>query len=163
VIGDRRDAGKLRASLSRNNPSTRANVASDGRVHSARRLFDGLHCGGQYESIRAVKYATVPAGDAAPALDPPVRDGGSLLFTWKFNSHFDPAAYLEWATNQMSKRGFTIQRRERSSIEVTKVGPESGAALATVVGVLIEVPVMLSVCSVCNRTRNWFPAPVNAH
>ena len=42
-------------------------------------------------------------------------------------------------------------------------GPESGAALATVVGVLIEVPVMLSVCSVCNRTRHWFPAPVAAH
>jgi ACR3 family arsenite transporter len=38
-------------------------------------------------------------------------------------------------------------------------GPESGAALATVVGVLIEVPVMLSVCSACNRTRHWFPAP----
>jgi ACR3 family arsenite transporter len=37
-------------------------------------------------------------------------------------------------------------------------GPESGAALATVVGVLIEVPVMLSVCAVCNRTRHWFPA-----
>ena len=35
-------------------------------------------------------------------------------------------------------------------------GPESGAALATVVGVLVEVPVMLSVCSVCNRTRQWF-------
>lgn len=37
-------------------------------------------------------------------------------------------------------------------------GPESGAALATVVGVLVEVPVMLSVCAACNRTRNWFPA-----
>jgi ACR3 family arsenite transporter len=37
-------------------------------------------------------------------------------------------------------------------------GPGSGAALATVVGVLIEVPVMLSVCHVCNRTRHWFPA-----
>jgi ACR3 family arsenite transporter len=41
-------------------------------------------------------------------------------------------------------------------------GPESGAALATVVGVLIEVPVMLSVCSVCNRTRHWFPAAAGA-
>ncbi|HEY1067178.1 MAG TPA: ACR3 family arsenite efflux transporter [Pirellulales bacterium] len=39
-------------------------------------------------------------------------------------------------------------------------GPESGAALATIVGVLVEVPVMLSVCSVCNRTRNWFPEPL---
>ena len=38
-------------------------------------------------------------------------------------------------------------------------GPESGAALATVVGVLIEVPVMLSVVGVCNRTRHWFPSP----
>jgi len=37
-------------------------------------------------------------------------------------------------------------------------GPGSGAALATVVGVLVEVPVMLSVCSFCNRTKNWFPA-----
>jgi len=41
-------------------------------------------------------------------------------------------------------------------------GPESGAALATVVGVLVEVPVMLSVCAACNRTRHWFPAPVRA-
>ncbi|HLJ40939.1 MAG TPA: ACR3 family arsenite efflux transporter [Candidatus Acidoferrales bacterium] len=37
-------------------------------------------------------------------------------------------------------------------------GAGSGAALATVVGVLVEVPVMLSVCGVCNRTRGWFPA-----
>ena len=36
-------------------------------------------------------------------------------------------------------------------------GPDSGAALATVVGVLVEVPVMLSVCAVCNRTGHWFP------
>jgi ACR3 family arsenite transporter len=35
-------------------------------------------------------------------------------------------------------------------------GPGSGAALATVVGVLVEVPVMLSVCNICNRTRGWF-------
>lgn len=41
-------------------------------------------------------------------------------------------------------------------------GPESGAALATVVGVLVEVPVMLSVCSVCNRTRHWFPSDATA-
>ncbi len=41
-------------------------------------------------------------------------------------------------------------------------GPGSGAALATVVGVLIEVPVMLSVCAVCNRTRRWFPEATEA-
>jgi ACR3 family arsenite transporter len=38
-------------------------------------------------------------------------------------------------------------------------GAESGAALATVVGVLVEVPVMLSVCGLCNRTRHWFVHP----
>ncbi|MFZ2492391.1 MAG: ACR3 family arsenite efflux transporter [Thermoanaerobaculia bacterium] len=37
-------------------------------------------------------------------------------------------------------------------------GPGSGAALATVVGVLVEVPVMLSVCRMCIATRHWFPA-----
>lgn len=41
-------------------------------------------------------------------------------------------------------------------------GPESGAALATVVGVLVEVPVMLSVCAFCNRTRGWFDAATAA-
>lgn len=35
-------------------------------------------------------------------------------------------------------------------------GPESGAALATVVGVLIEVPVMLSVVKIVNATRGWY-------
>ena len=36
-------------------------------------------------------------------------------------------------------------------------GLSSGAALATVVGVLIEVPLMLFLVRVCQRTRNWFP------
>lgn len=35
-------------------------------------------------------------------------------------------------------------------------GFDSGAALATVVGVLIEVPVMLSVVKIVNSTRNWY-------
>jgi ACR3 family arsenite transporter len=36
-------------------------------------------------------------------------------------------------------------------------GISSGASLATVVGVLIEVPVMLLLVRICLRTRNWFP------
>ena len=43
------------------------------------------------------------------------------------------------------------------AVAITLFGPGSGAALATVVGVLVEVPVMLSVCAACNRTRHWFP------
>ncbi|HYQ73433.1 MAG TPA: ACR3 family arsenite efflux transporter [Gammaproteobacteria bacterium] len=35
-------------------------------------------------------------------------------------------------------------------------GFDSGAALATVVGVLVEVPVMLAVVGVVNRTRHWY-------
>jgi ACR3 family arsenite transporter len=45
------------------------------------------------------------------------------------------------------------------AVAITLFGPDSGAALATVVGVLVEVPVMLSVCAFCNRTRHWFPKP----
>ncbi len=37
-------------------------------------------------------------------------------------------------------------------------GLASGAALATVVGVLIEVPVMLWLVKICLRTQHWFPA-----
>ena len=36
-------------------------------------------------------------------------------------------------------------------------GLSSGAALATVVGVLIEVPVMLLLVRICLKTRRWFP------
>ena len=39
---------------------------------------------------------------------------------------------------------------------ISLFGFESGAALATVVGVLIEVPVMLAVVQIVNRTRHWY-------
>jgi arsenite transporter len=42
------------------------------------------------------------------------------------------------------------------AVAITLFGANSGAALATVVGVLVEVPVMLSVCNFCNRTGHWF-------
>jgi ACR3 family arsenite transporter len=39
---------------------------------------------------------------------------------------------------------------------ISLFGLHSGAALATVVGVLIEVPVMLSVVSIVKRSRRWY-------
>lgn len=39
-------------------------------------------------------------------------------------------------------------------------GFNSGAALATVVGVLVEVPVMLSVVAIVNRSRGWYAAGI---
>jgi len=44
------------------------------------------------------------------------------------------------------------------AVAITLFGPGSGAALACVVGVLVEVPVMLSVCQVCNKSRAWYAA-----
>ena len=42
------------------------------------------------------------------------------------------------------------------AVAITLFGPGSPAALATVVGVLVEVPVMLSVCRMCNDSRGWY-------
>ena len=42
------------------------------------------------------------------------------------------------------------------AVAITLFGANSGAALATVVGVLVEVPVMLSVCRICNQSRPWY-------
>ncbi|MEN6477767.1 MAG: ACR3 family arsenite efflux transporter [Rectinema sp.] len=44
------------------------------------------------------------------------------------------------------------------AVAISLFGLSSGAALATVVGVLTEVPVMLSLVSIAKRTRNRFPA-----
>ncbi len=43
------------------------------------------------------------------------------------------------------------------AVAISLFGLGSGAALATVVGVLVEVPVMLSLVAFANRTRHWFP------
>jgi ACR3 family arsenite transporter len=42
------------------------------------------------------------------------------------------------------------------AVAISLFGLQSGAALATVVGVLVEVPVMLSLVYFVNRTRHWF-------
>ncbi|SEA92246.1 ACR3 family arsenite efflux transporter [Rubrimonas cliftonensis] len=43
------------------------------------------------------------------------------------------------------------------AVAISLFGLGSGAALATVVGVLVEVPVMLSLVAFANRTKHWFP------
>ena len=42
------------------------------------------------------------------------------------------------------------------AVAITLFGLQSGATLATVVGVLVEVPVMLALVAIANRTRHWF-------
>lgn len=48
------------------------------------------------------------------------------------------------------------------AVAISLFGLNSGAALATVVGVLVEVPVMLSLVAFANRTRGRFPDPSSA-
>ena len=43
------------------------------------------------------------------------------------------------------------------AVAVSLFGPASPVALATIVGVLVEVPVMLSLVKIANRTARWFP------
>ena len=45
------------------------------------------------------------------------------------------------------------------AVAISLFGMESGAALATTVGVLVEVPVMLMLVRIANNTRRWFPQP----
>jgi ACR3 family arsenite transporter len=44
------------------------------------------------------------------------------------------------------------------AVAISLFGLQSGATLATVVGVLVEVPVMLTLVKIANNTRSWFTA-----
>ncbi len=48
------------------------------------------------------------------------------------------------------------------AVAISLFGLTSTAALATVVGVLIEVPVMLSLVAFANQTRRWFPTSASS-
>lgn len=43
------------------------------------------------------------------------------------------------------------------AVAISLFGPTSPVALATIVGVLVEVPVMLTLVDIANRTKHWFP------
>jgi arsenite transporter len=43
------------------------------------------------------------------------------------------------------------------AVAISLFGPQSPVVLATIVGVLVEVPVMLSLVNFANRTKSWFP------
>lgn len=44
------------------------------------------------------------------------------------------------------------------AVAISLFGASSPVVLATIVGVLVEVPVMLSLVNIANRTTHWFPA-----
>ncbi len=45
------------------------------------------------------------------------------------------------------------------AVAISLFGPTSPVALATIVGVLVEVPVMLTLVKIANKTKHWFPDP----
>lgn len=63
---------------------------------------------------------------------------------------------------QLLIRGRWVGRTDTFELAVATAislfGFQSGAALAAVVGVLIEVPVMLAVVAIVNRTQGWYEA-----
>lgn len=44
------------------------------------------------------------------------------------------------------------------AVAIAIFGPTSPVALATIVGVLVEVPVMLTLVKIANKTKHWFPS-----
>jgi len=48
------------------------------------------------------------------------------------------------------------------AVAVSLFGLRSGAALVTVVGVLTEVPIMLTLVNFANKTRHWFEPKLKA-
>ena len=51
------------------------------------------------------------------------------------------------------------------AVAISLFGAQSPVALATIVGVLVEVPVMLALVRIANRTAHWFPSnePIKAN
>lgn len=66
---------------------------------------------------------------------------------WKLNHNIAAPAAMIGASNFFELA---------VAVAISLFGLQSGAALATVVGVLVEVPVMLTLVKIANRTRKWF-------
>jgi hypothetical protein len=81
----------------------------------------GWACGSPYPTVRQIEDDTVPPGDTVPVFDQPVRESQSLRFSWEFDSHLEPAAYVDWVTKQLTARGFTVQQRQPSSIGMVRI------------------------------------------
>ncbi|MFA6783986.1 MAG: ACR3 family arsenite efflux transporter [Sphaerochaeta sp.] len=47
------------------------------------------------------------------------------------------------------------------AVAISLFGLTSGATVATVVGVLVEVPVMLTLVKIANKTKKWFPSQIS--
>jgi ACR3 family arsenite efflux pump ArsB len=81
----------------------------------------------------------------------------AMVFVWSRLSRGDPT----YTTVQVAINDIFSHLLDRGGVDaavaISLFGLRSGAALATVVGVLVEVPVMLSPVAITNRNRRLFP------
>ena len=76
----------------------------------------------------------------------------------------DAIRFGEMMENEKEQGDVEARVSDRQLFELAVAAPislfglQSGAALATVVGVLVEVPVMLSVVWIVNRSKGWYEA-----
>jgi hypothetical protein len=90
------------------------------------------------QTVRAIKDATVPAGDTADTLVDPVTERQSMRFGWEFDSHLDAARYLDWVLGQLTNIGFAINQRGPNAIALTRL--EGGDAYRMRIEVVRQSP-----------------------
>ena len=73
-----------------------------------------------------------------------------------FTSGRQIAACEPWTAARSLAIGAPVEGELAVATAIVLFGFQSGAALSTVVGVLVEVPVMLSVVRIVLRTRSWY-------
>ena len=80
-----------------------------------------INCGSTHATVEELKNATVPAGNSVPVLGSSITEAQSLVFSWEFDTHLAPSAYMDWVASRLTAKRCTIQRREPTSIHATRV------------------------------------------
>ena len=62
---------------------------------------------------RAIRDATVPAGETTPSFDVARREGMTLRYAWQFTTPSDWKAYAEWVTGRLERQGFRRAASEK--------------------------------------------------
>ena len=101
------------------------------------------------ESLKAMRYLTEHEGITSFKLFQPVNVAGDGVL-------FDNLTFNVAAPGGMigASNFFELS----VAVAISLFGASSPVVLATIVGVLVEVPVMLSLVKIANRTPHWFPA-----
>lgn len=127
----------------------------------------GVHIPAQVLITSVVVFIVVPLAAGWASRLALVKTKGLPWFEGIFLPKFRPVAILSLlatltlifafqAENIIANWTVVLLLAVPITIQVYFFGPTSPAALATVVGVLVEVSVMLLVCRICVRNRDWY-------